>query len=453
MRFLRLAALALDKLIARGADSLEFTRGRVAPGSLTASVWPRLTADLAGQLKRGTILFTGVNGKTTSGHFLSSILRQAGHVPLHTVQGSGTLEEISACLIEATTLVGEISADYGVFGCDEDLLRSAVEACVPTIISLNNLYPDGIVYPGGAEGVAREWQRLFATMSPRQTLLINADDPILCSSFTRSVPPLLVYFGVEDEKLKVDGPLTRVPRCARCQNRITYRLVCLSHLGDYTCETCGWERPMPTVYAVHVDAGPDESRFRIITPVGPIDVRLKIPGLHSIYNAVAAAAAALTLNIAPAVIRRGLELITPMAGRNELLTISNRQAQVSLIKNPTSLNEALRTSLRGRTSGRYLFLVDEVIENGFDLSWIWEANLTVLHGRTTSLYIAGSGAEHLALRIKHAGGEVTGVLPDVQEAFHHAMRNTPQKERLWVMATEAALFELRQDLITLGAIG
>lgn len=452
MRILRLAALAVDKFIARAADSLEFTRGRVAPGTLTASVWPRLTADLAGQLKRGAIVFTGVNGKTTSGHFLSGILRQAGHIPLHTVQGSGTLEEIAACLVEAASGDGKIRADYGVFGCDEDLLRSAVEACAPTIVALNNLYPDGITYPGGAEGLAREWQRLFTSMDPKQTLLINADDPILCSSFTRSVPPLLVYFGVEDEKLKTELPAPRLVRCARCQNRITYRLVCLSHLGDYICETCGWERPMPTVYAVHLDVGPDESQFRIITPVGPIDVRLKIPGLHTIYNAVAATAAALSLNIAPAVIRRGLELAVPLAGRNEVLAISNRHAHLTLIKNATSLNEALRTSLRVGTSGRYLFLVDEMIENGFDLSWIWEANLNVLHGRTASLYIAGSGAEHLALRIKHAGGEVTGVLPDAQEAFHHAMRQTPQNERLWVMATEAALFELRQDLITLGAI-
>ncbi|MBM3264345.1 MAG: DUF1727 domain-containing protein [candidate division Zixibacteria bacterium] len=453
MRFLRLAALAIDKSLSRTADAFEFTRGRVPPGSLIASVWPRVAIDLARQLKRGSIVFSGVNGKTASGHFLANILRQAGHEPLHTALGTGSLEEFATALVDAANTNGNLRADYGIFGFDEDLLRQAVEACAPKIVALTNLYPDGIFFPGGAEGVTQEWQHVFAAMTPGQTLLVNADDPTLCGGFVRTVPPRIVYFGVEDEKLRIASRLTQYIRCHRCHTPISYRLVSLSHLGDYRCEGCGWERPMPTVYAIHIDAGAEESRFRIITPSGPLDVRLKIPGLPAIYNAVAAAAAAIALGINPAVIRKGLETAPPSPGRGETLTISDRQAHLLLIKNPTSLNESVRTALAASRPGRYLFLTDEAVENGFDLSWVWEAELERLSARTASVYVAGTGALQMAVRLKHAGVEVSGVLADASEAFHHAMRHTPPGERLHVLATDAAMFELRQELAALGEIG
>jgi hypothetical protein len=47
---------------------------------------------------------------------------------------------------------------------------------------------------------------------------------------------------------------------------------------------------------------------------------------------------------------------------------------------------------------------------------------------------------------------VTEVNTDIDDAFHQTMRQMPANARLWVMATDAAMFELRQSLKELGVL-
>lgn len=452
MGLLRSAALALDKSITRAADTFELTRGRIPSGTCIASLWPRLAGDLISQLENEPVIITGTNGKCTTSRFLAEILQHAGYETLHTQEVAASLDEVISTLVQASNIQGGLHAHYGIFGFDSRMLYEAVSICNPRLFVLNNLYLDGLDFEGGTDALMREWRRLFNTLTVEHHLLINADDPILCGGFVRGVPPRVTYFGVEDERLAIESRAARFTRCYRCGTVLSYRLVALAHLGDYRCSTCGWERPMPTIYAINVEIHSNESRFRIITPQGPLDVHLGLTGLYNVYNAVAAATAAVSLGVKTATIRAGLEKAVPMFGRDERVTIHNRQARLMLIKNPTSLNETLRTTFMDSHPSRYLFLVDDEIDAGGDVSWIWDADLEVLATRTSTIYVAGSGADHLVLRLKHAGVEVTEVNIDIDDAFHQTMRHMPDNARLWVMATDTAMFELRQSLKELGVL-
>jgi UDP-N-acetylmuramyl tripeptide synthase len=452
MGLLRSIALAIDKSISRAANTFELTRGRIPPGACIAALWPHLAHDLIGQIEQDITIITGTNGKCTTSRFLAHILQQAGHETLHTEEVAASMDEVTSILVQASNLQGVIRARYGTFGFDPSMLYEAVNVCNPQLFILNNLYFDGLDFEGGPDALMQEWRRLFNTMTAEQHLLINADDPILCGGFVRGVPPRVTYFGVEDERLAIDSRAARFTRCHRCGTVLSYRLISLAHLGDYTCNTCGWERPMPSIYAVNVEINANESRFRIITPLGPLDVHLGLAGLHNVYNAVAATAAAVTLGIKAATIRTGLEMTVPMFGRDERVTIHNRQARLMLIKNPTSLNENLRTTFMDDQPQRYLFLVDDEIDAGGDVSWIWDADLKMLATEAESVHVAGSGADHLVLRLKHAEVAVTEVNTDIDDAFHQTMRQMPANARLWVMATDAAMFELRQSLKELGVL-
>lgn len=451
-RLLRLAAMTLDKTLARAAETFELTRGRIPPGTLISALYPRLTADMVGQIRRGTVLIAGASGKTTTSRLLAGILQKAGHAALHTASGASALEDVTTALIQAADIQGKIRADYAVFGVDDESLYEALHLLAPRITVLNNLYWDGIETEGGTDAVIREWRECIHELPHDRFLLINADDPVLCGGFVRGVPPRVVYFGVEDERLRITSRAAGLTRCHRCGIPLSYRLVALSHLGDYRCERCGWERPMPTVYAINVEVTVASSQFRIITPVGPLDVRLKLPGVYNVYNAVAAAAAAVSLGINAATIRAGLEQAVPTLGRSESIIINKRIACLMLIRNPTALNEAIRTSLLDDPPRRYLFLVDDEVDAGGDVSWIWEADLEALAGQTAGVVVSGSGADHLVLRLKHAGVEVTEINTDPDDAFHGAMAGTPHNRRLWVLATDAALFDLRQELMELNVI-
>jgi UDP-N-acetylmuramoyl-tripeptide--D-alanyl-D-alanine ligase len=59
----------------------------------------------------------------------------------------------------------------------------------------------------------------------------------------------------------------------------------------------------------------DGSRLSIASPAGLIEVALPVPGAHNVHNALAAAAAAIAVGIAPADIAAGLAAFRPVAGR------------------------------------------------------------------------------------------------------------------------------------------
>jgi UDP-N-acetylmuramoyl-L-alanyl-D-glutamate--2,6-diaminopimelate ligase len=67
--------------------------------------------------------------------------------------------------------------------------------------------------------------------------------------------------------------------------------------------------------AVHISARCSE--FTLMTPAGSRNVRLPHLGLHNVYNALAAAAAALSMGVALADVVRGLETAPPVPGRLE----------------------------------------------------------------------------------------------------------------------------------------
>ncbi|MBT5876575.1 MAG: DUF1727 domain-containing protein [Candidatus Latescibacteria bacterium] len=446
------AAMTLDKSVSRLAEIFEMTRGRVPRGSLIAALFPEITLGLLEQIREGIVYISGSNGKTTTSRMLANILIAAEHPTLCTSNTSGTLEDISTALIHSATARGQIRSDYGVFGVDDETILDMMDVSAPLVVVLNNLYQDGVETEGGADAVIREWRSRFKSMEPGQVLVVNADDPVLCGGFVRESPPRILYFGVEDKAVRTRSRQAELTRCYKCGAPLEYEMVGMSHLGDYRCDVCGWKRPAPSVYAINVVLNADGSSFRVITPSGPLDVALKFPGVHNIYNAVAAAAAADCLGILPATIRTGLERTIPETGRCEPLTVNERHTRLMLVKNPTSLDEAIRTAFLLPPPHRFLFLVDNEVDTGGDVSWIWDANLERLSGRAESVVVSGSGAEHLVLRFKHAGVDVTEVDLDPDYAFHRAMADTPRKGHLHVLATESAMFELRQELADAGLV-
>jgi UDP-N-acetylmuramyl tripeptide synthase len=73
------------------------------------------------------------------------------------------------------------------------------------------------------------------------------------------------------------------------------------------------------VRAEHVRLGPDGTRFVIVMPHGRVELFLRLVGLHNVRNALAAAAASLSLGASELTVAAALEDARPVPGRLELV--------------------------------------------------------------------------------------------------------------------------------------
>ena len=184
---------------------------------------------------------------------------------------------------------------------------------------------------------------------------------------------------------------------------------------------------------------------------GELELRLPLPGLYNVYNAVAAAATALELGVPLATVGEALEGFGGAFGRVETIPVDGRQLSILLIKNPAGANEVLRTlTLEDGELDLWIALNDNIAD-GRDVSWIWDADFEVLAGRVRRVTCSGTRAEEMALRLKYAGIDAElDVERDLGASLDSAVAARRGGERVYALPTYTALLELRDLLADRG---
>ncbi len=95
--------------------------------------------------------------------------------------------------------------------------------------------------------------------------------------------------------------------------------------------------------------------FTLVTPVGQVDIALPLIGTHNVLNALAAAAAAVSLGFSLPAIHAGLSSARPLPGRLELVTSAPCPVLVDYAHTPDALSKVLG-ALR-EISGRRIIAV------------------------------------------------------------------------------------------------
>jgi UDP-N-acetylmuramyl tripeptide synthase len=190
-------------------------------------------------------------------------------------------------------------------------------------------------------------------------------------------------------------------------------------------------------------------------------VRIGLPGLYNVYNALAAAAVAAESGVGLAEISRGLREFGGAFGRVERVKVGDREAFLLLIKNPVGFNEILRTFVTGADAKNVLIAINDNDADGRDVSWLWDVDFEMLADARSkgaakgaaegaSFTVSGIRAEDMAVRLKYAELPVGPVIPDRKEAIKAALKATPPGETLYVLPTYTAMLEIRQTLSELG---
>jgi UDP-N-acetylmuramyl tripeptide synthase len=421
--------------------------GTTLPGRALLRVEPRAIARLGRRLQAGSVLVSATNGKTTTSGMIAGVLERSGQAVVHNRAGSNMAWGVATALLDAGRRDGEL----GLFEVDEAWLPEVARGLEPRAFLLANLFRDQLDRYGELELLADRWAELTAELDGRARFVLNADDPLVADLGRERSG--VTYFGVEDDSQALPGMQHAADskHCRNCGHAYEYEAVYMGHMGRYRCPNCGRRRPEPQIAATRVTLdGMKGSRIELRTPRGELAVRLPLPGLYNVYNAVAATATALELGVPLVTVREALEGFGGAFGRVETIPVGGRSVSILLIKNPAGANEVLRTlTLEDGRLDLWMALNDRIAD-GRDVSWIWDADFEVLAGRVRRVTCSGTRAEEMALRLKYAGIDAElAVNRDLGDSLDSAVASAAG-ERVYALPTYTALLELRDLLADRG---
>jgi lipid II isoglutaminyl synthase (glutamine-hydrolysing) len=441
-------ARTVARLARAASRRLGRSGGTTAPGRIMLRLSPGALGCMSRELEDGSVLLSATNGKTTTAAMIAAALARDGRALVHNRAGSNMAWGVATALLDAGRAPGQL----GLFEVDEAWLPRVARDVHPRLLLLSNLFRDQLDRYGELELLADRWAELVRELDGRAGFVLNADDPLVADLGRERQN--VTYFGLEDDSQALPGlqHAADSKHCRNCGAPYIYDAVYLGHLGRYRCPRCGRRRPRPQVAATRVELdGMSGSRVELRTPHGDLSLRLPLPGLYNVYNAVAAIATAIELGVPPGAAGEALEDFGGAFGRVETIPIDGRRLSILLIKNPAGANEVLRTlTLEAGELDLWLALNDGIAD-GRDVSWIWDADFEVLAGRVRRATCSGTRAEEMGLRLKYAGIEedVIAVDRDLGDSLDGAMR-AAVSERVYALPTYTALLELRDMLARRG---
>ena len=413
--------------------------GTTLPGKLVWKLDPGALDALANALPHGVVLVSATNGKTTTTAMASAILSPTRRLAWNN-SGANLASGVASTLLLAR------DAELGLLEVDEFALPEVIRRTDPHVICLGNLFRDQLDRYGELEHVAERWRAAVSELPASTTAAVNADDPlvaVLADGRERAI-----RFGVDDLSAARSGlqHASDSKYCVRCGRPYRYNAVYVGHLGDYRCDGCGHARPPLDVAAREIAShGLDGISFTLHTHRGSAPVRLSLPGLYNVYNALAASALCLALDVPLEDVVTGLERFRAAFGRFERFAAGDRTVLLLLVKNPAGANEVLRTLEEDALPPVIVVALNDRIADGRDVSWIWDVDFEPLLARAETIVATGERAAELALRFTYGGLPVERleVVPALEAALDRGLALTPSGGELVVLPTYTAMLALR----------
>jgi len=434
-------AAGLSRLVGAGG-------GTTVPGKVLTSIDPDVLDRLAARLPLGSALISATNGKTTTAAMAAQVL--APRVRLaHNSSGANLLSGVTSSLLSAK------SAELGLFEVDEAALGEVAARVRPRAVCLGNLFRDQLDRYGELEHVAERWRMVVRGLAPEAVLVVNGDDPQVGDLARERAGS--VVFGLDDPRHAVPELLHAADSkwCLRCGHPYEYSAVYVGHLGAYRCPACGHARPDLDIVARQIELrGLDGVDFSLEAQGERRAVRLAVPGLYNVYNALGAASLALALGSALDDVVSGLERFGAAFGRFERIAVGDRRVLVLLVKNPAGANEAVRTLVAGGAPPIAVLALNDEIADGRDVSWIWDVDWEPLLAGLERVVVTGARAAEMALRCKYGGfpTDAIEVVPDLGAALDCGLELSPPGGELVVLPTYTAMLALRRIVADRGFV-
>lgn len=424
--------------------------GTSLPGKIALRICPAILDRLSVKFK--VIMITGTNGKTTTSRMVASLLKENKIGFITNKSGANLSSGITTTLIDALELNGKPKLTTALLETDEAAFKSLAPKLKPEMVIATNFFRDQLDRYGELYTTLNH-VRQGISGTPSSTLILNADDS-LCASLGQHVKNPVVYFGMSDGVYPQQEAVlsSDAAFCLQCQSKYEYSSISFGHLGHFNCPSCGYQRPAAQVECIEI-ASYDSlgSNITIESPDCTFSVKLAIPGLYNIYNALASASLGWAMGFKQATIQHALESFELGFGRMESIEVENRSLKVILVKNPTGFNQVLSYLQSQKERCVMAFVINDKLADGTDISWLWDVDfekLPLTQDKVKTFFVSGLRAEDMAVRLKYAGiyANKIEMEKNYSKLIQAMLDQTGEKETCYILPTYTAMLDLRQTL-------
>lgn len=447
---IKLAAAVIVAKIAAFISRRFGWKGSSLPGVVARKIYKGTLEDLARQARKGIIMVTGTNGKTTTNNMIANIVKNGGFKVVINQEGANLITGVTAAFIKYADLFGRINYDYALLEVDEASFPRVIKEVKPNIVVVNNFFRDQLDRYGELDKTVQLVRNSLKGLSEVH-LVLNSDDPLV-AQMQQVTGHVASFFGVAPNQRPDTGATqTRESRfCPLCGNELQYESYQYSQLGSYSCKECGFKRLKPQVEASNLETLSTMLRCQVLYSEGETQIEINTQGFYNIYNALAAFSVGILLGIELEKILQGLKKYKPAIGRMERFNYKGKSAFLNLVKNPTGFNEGITTLLSIKGTKNIFIAINDNDADGRDISWLWDVDFEILgvaHKDIEGFICSGLRGQEMALRLKYAGVplEKIRVINSMEEAIEEALEGL--SENKYLFSTYTALWPAQKILL------
>ena len=388
------------------------------------------------------IAVTATNGKTMTNNAISYTLEKTEKKVISNKEGNNMETGILSTLLKNCTILGKIKADYLVFEVDEGYIPVVFKYLKLDTLVILNFFRDQLDRNGEVESLILKINDFLKTYE--NNLVLNSDDPNV-SRLAQANPnnKNVYYFSVEKYKYATDKikEAGEGKFCPFCKTRLEYEYYQYSHIGKFICPNCHFGDN--EIYKIAKNVDLEKRTFEI----DDITYKTEFNSIYNIYNFTAVISVCSLYNIDTSTIKDALSTFVLNNGRLEHLVIKNAPTIINLAKNPTGSNVSLRILNENKDEKELLFVLNDNLADGHDVSWIWDINFDNLNN-VSRIITSGNRAYDIAIRIKTSGFDLSKIEPylNLQEAVNALYKNDTKK---YVIANYTALQPTRNEILKL----
>lgn len=379
--------------------------GAALPGLIAERLRPSLLRKLT-TLPEGIIVVSGTNGKTTTTHLLSEVLRRSGKKVFTNHSGSNMTRGLLASIVRFTTLTGKLPFDVAVLEVDEAYAAKLAPLLSPRAAIVTNVLRDQLDRFGEIDYTAQ----LLFTLSEQVTecVVYNACDSRLSKVGGMKLSAQAVSFGF-DKKLQSHYP----------DDDSLYGAGYTATKADFTLKSVA------------------DGYITVKNSAGTVSMDVsRLAGWHNALNltAVYALVKSVFNNVDDSV----FNVLEPPYGRGESLVFDGKRLVLQLVKNPGGF----RIAMDVEPELPALIIINDAIADGRDVSWLWDVDVAPL-GKRKSIFCSGTRAYDMTVRLKYNEIKVADTTTNIYDSIQKFIQNNSEGV---VFLTYTSMMETRRIL-------